>query len=305
MEQTDQKFGHLNGVIHAAGIVGEKGFFNIHELDYEKCNLHFQAKVHGLYILDKILKGRDLDFCMLLSSLTPILGGLGEVAYSSSNIFMDTFTRKHNRLSEIKWISVNWDLWRINKKTLEETGIGKTLAELGILPTEGMEAMERILTLKDVPQLIVSTGDLNKRINQWVKLESLEKNSFRHSENLSSPSYSQQQALDNNFKEPKNEIEKIIANIWQDVLGINRVGIDDNFVKLGGHSLIAIKIISELRKIFKIDISISALFDSPTVAELASEIREKMVMEIAELNDEEADQILSNELNSNTEELSN
>ncbi|MBE0572735.1 MAG: SDR family NAD(P)-dependent oxidoreductase [Ignavibacteriaceae bacterium] len=287
IKRTEERFGKLNGVIHAAGIVGEKGFFNIHDLDFEKCHLHFQAKVNGLYNLDKVLKGKDLDFCMLLSSLTPILGGLGEVAYASSNIFMDVFARKHNRNSNMKWISVNWDLWRIQKRNIEETGFGKTLTELGILPSEGMEAMERILSLKDVSQFVVSTGDLNKRIKQWITLESLDENQLNLSGNEKISKYSQRPVLEVDYSEPQDETQELIAGIWRDVLGIDQIGIYDNFAQLGGHSLLAIKIISELRKAFMVDLPISALFDTPTINELAEKIKEIILVEIQQLSDED------------------
>ena len=172
IDQARRRFGGLHGVIHGAGIVGEKGISEIVKIETSVCDSHFKAKVHGLSVLEKILDGQRLDFCMLLSSLTPVLGGIGEVAYSSSNVFMDTFARKHNRSSSTPWISVNWDLWRLQKRSANNTGIGKTLEELGITAEEGMKVMGFIMPMKAVPQLVVSTGDLNARIRQWIKLDS-------------------------------------------------------------------------------------------------------------------------------------
>ena len=112
---------------------------------------------------------------MLLSSLTPILGGIGEVAYSSSNVFMDTFARKRDRSSPSPRISVNWDLWRLQKRSANNADNGKTLEELGITSEEGMKVMGFLMPMKAVPQLVVSTGDLDARIRQWIKLDSLRK----------------------------------------------------------------------------------------------------------------------------------
>jgi len=295
--KTYQCFKNLDGVIHGAGIVGEKGFSEIQDIDLMKCSLHFQAKAQGLFVLENVLEDKNLDFCMMLSSLTPILGGLGEVAYSSSNIFMDTFTRKHNHLSTVPWISVNWDLWRLEKDTISETGMGKTLAELGITSEEGMIALESVLSLRETPQMVVSTGDLNARINQWVKLESLRDNNGAKKGDIDASSLSERPKLDINYFTPGDETEKIIADIWQDALGIKQVGIKDDFSELGGHSLVAIKIIAGLREAFQIELSVRTLFDAPTVAELAILIKEKILAEIEQLSDEEASQLVSKDLN--------
>jgi acyl carrier protein len=57
--------------------------------------------------------------------------------------------------------------------------------------------------------------------------------------------------------------------VWQDTLGIDAVGIHDRFAELGGHSLMAIRVVAELSKRFAIDLPLRALLDAPTVAELA------------------------------------
>jgi acyl carrier protein len=69
---------------------------------------------------------------------------------------------------------------------------------------------------------------------------------------------------------PRTELEERIAEVWREVLGVERVGIHDNFFDLGGHSLNATKVVLELRNRLGIDLSIRHLFASPTVAELAA-----------------------------------
>ncbi|BAZ69372.1 amino acid adenylation [Fischerella sp. NIES-4106] len=72
----------------------------------------------------------------------------------------------------------------------------------------------------------------------------------------------------NYFVAPQTAIQQIVADIWQQVLNLEKVGIYDNFFELGGHSLLAIQIISRLNKAFQIELPIRSLFDAPTVAEL-------------------------------------
>jgi acyl carrier protein len=74
------------------------------------------------------------------------------------------------------------------------------------------------------------------------------------------------------FVAPRNETEAALVNIMSQVLGVQQLSIHDNFFSLGGHSLLAMQVISRIRETFEIDILMSRLFDSPTVAELAERI---------------------------------
>ena len=174
IERSYQRFGTLHGVIHGAGIVGNKGYREIKESDCDNCDGHFQAKAYGLLVLEQVLEGKALDFCLLLSSLTSVLGGIGHAAYASSNIYMDSFARRHNRTSSpMPWLSVNWDVWRLHDYAAIDSDLGTTLKELGMSAEEATEMMETALAVRTASQLVVSTGDLSTRINQWIKLESL------------------------------------------------------------------------------------------------------------------------------------
>ncbi|NEQ89181.1 MAG: AMP-dependent synthetase, partial [Moorea sp. SIO2I5] len=71
---------------------------------------------------------------------------------------------------------------------------------------------------------------------------------------------------------PRNEIERQIAQIWQELLGVSQVGIYDNFFELGGNSLLATQVISRLRKAFEMELTLQRLFESPTIAGIAKHI---------------------------------
>ncbi|MEA5505979.1 amino acid adenylation domain-containing protein [Halotia wernerae UHCC 0503] len=78
--------------------------------------------------------------------------------------------------------------------------------------------------------------------------------------------------LKQTFVAPRNPTEEILAGIWIKILGIEQLGIHDNFFDLGGHSLLATQVISQVRKAFGLEIPLRDLFASPTVAELAKHI---------------------------------
>ncbi|MEK8015446.1 MAG: amino acid adenylation domain-containing protein [Candidatus Parabeggiatoa sp.] len=77
------------------------------------------------------------------------------------------------------------------------------------------------------------------------------------------------QLSDKKFVAPRTSDEELLADIWASVLGIQRVGVHDNFFELGGHSLLITPVISRVRESFPVELSISSLFDCPTIAELA------------------------------------
>ncbi|MEG4028409.1 MULTISPECIES: amino acid adenylation domain-containing protein [unclassified Microcoleus] len=72
--------------------------------------------------------------------------------------------------------------------------------------------------------------------------------------------------FESNFADPRTPDEQLIAEIWAEVLGLERVGIHDNFFELGGHSLLATQAISRLREAFQVEVPLRSLFESPTVA---------------------------------------
>ncbi|MFN8375407.1 MAG: amino acid adenylation domain-containing protein [Anaerolineae bacterium] len=76
--------------------------------------------------------------------------------------------------------------------------------------------------------------------------------------------------IDENYIAPRNKAEQAVAEIWQEVLGLKRVGVYDNFFELGGHSLIAVRIFAQIEKRFGKKLPLAALFRAPTVEALAS-----------------------------------
>jgi acyl carrier protein len=76
--------------------------------------------------------------------------------------------------------------------------------------------------------------------------------------------------LDEGFAAPRTPVEEILANVWASVLKLDKVGIHDNFFDLGGHSLMATRVVSRIREVIRIELPIRALFEMPTVATLSN-----------------------------------
>ncbi|WP_345144775.1 amino acid adenylation domain-containing protein, partial [Dactylosporangium darangshiense] len=77
-------------------------------------------------------------------------------------------------------------------------------------------------------------------------------------------------ALTGGFVAPVGPVQEVLAGIWAELLGVERVGAADDFFDLGGHSLLATQVVSRVRVVFGVEVPVAALFDAPTVAGLAA-----------------------------------
>lgn len=267
--EVTQKWGAINGVIHAAGVLTEQAFQEIRLLDPSNCEQQLRPKVHGLLVLEQILRSQNIDFCLLFSSLSSVLGGLGYFAYSAANLFMDAFAQQQQQTNPTPWLSINWDSWQLQKLKDLSTSNQKDFV---ILPKQGMEVLQLILEQDSIHQVVVSTGDLHQRLKQWIyenRLERFDSKQQTVQEKASSVvSLHSRPNLSNSYVAPQSEIEQSLSNIWQDFLGISQIGIYDDFFELGGDSLLITRIISQLREVFQLELSHRDLFENPTLSSL-------------------------------------
>jgi acyl transferase domain-containing protein/acyl carrier protein len=268
IEQVEQKWGRIHGVIHGAANLAPDAFGPLKDMDAGQAAGQFRPKAHGLLILETVLQSRPPDFYVLLSSLSAVLGGLGLAAYASSNAFLDAEAQRRNGTGTTAWITTNWDAW--------DFAPGAGARSDAVSATRGSDAFIRILA-SGLPQVVVSTTPLERRLENWINLAEPAPATAAAAGQTAGPAGSagvshSRPELSTQFVAPRTDAEKAITGVWEHLLGVEPIGVYDKFFELGGHSLLAIQLLARLREIFDLDFPVQRIFEAPTVAQLAESI---------------------------------
>ena len=278
LARARETFGEIHGVIHAAGIA-RGGLIEL--ASDETMSEVLAPKVHGTLVLESVLAGSTPDFIALCSSITAILGAPGQSDYCAASAFLDATAQARGRAQRgTRIISINWDAWQ-QVGMAERAFVPDALRDLhaenlrqGILPEEGVEAFDRVLSAAQ-PQVVVSTRRLNALRLKLDASNPTKSHAESGTESLSPRvRLHPRPQLITPYIAPQDKTELSVAHIWQELLGLEAVGVNDNFFELGGHSLLATQIISQVRAAFKVSLSLRHLFESPTIAALAAAIKE-------------------------------
>ncbi|MEK8015651.1 MAG: KR domain-containing protein, partial [Candidatus Parabeggiatoa sp.] len=295
IHQAEKQLGPINGVINTAGVIDFAGV--IHKRTRAMTESTLASKVKGTLVLDRLLQHVQLDFFVLGSSIGSIFyqAKFGQVGYAAASDFLDAFAYYKHCKEATSTVTIDWSdwqkigmsveaekLWRKNHhKTEEASQLQNTL-----LPTEGVEVFKRILE-QTFPRVVVSPQDLKVMIEEGdltlgTFINPLEEVDPPHSTQHPRPKLSQV------YTASQNEHEQRLADIWQQFLGVEEIGIHDDFFELGGDSLLATQLIAKTNKTLQTHLSSSSLLESPTIAQL--------VELIAEIESPSATQVLPDSL---------
>src|SRR6185295_5702776 len=282
VEEALERFGAVHGVVHAAGRAGG-GVIQVKTRAAAEAVL--APKVRGALALDEVFRGRPLDFFVLFSSVTAVLAQPGQVDYVAANAFLDAFAQERAARGEPA-LSIGWDAWREVGMAVDTEVPAELLAwrrqelKLGMTSAEGVEVFRRALT-SPAPWLVVSTLDLNARLEHGRSAHPLAELEKAQEAREAHP----RPQLANAYVMPRSDGERRIAGVWEELLGIERIGIHDNFFDLGGNSLMAIRVISRLKTELGVDVSEVSIFEGPTVASLAKIVMPEGGQEVADFED--------------------
>jgi acyl transferase domain-containing protein/acyl carrier protein len=268
IEQSESRFGTINGVIHAAGIAGG-------ELIAAKSNVGLQSgifrpKVEGASVLAKVFSTHTLDFLVFCSSVQSLLGDIGQSDYCSANAFLDAFGYSLRSSGAQPCVSVNWDTWRDVGMAVEIPTASNGDRARGISPSEGISILSQLLSTS-LPQAVVCGSDLLPRLKEACQPR---KNTpFEIPYDLvviETAAPHTRPELFTPYVAPETSMEHAVAGVWREVLNIDRVGLDDSLFELGGDSILAIRVSQLLEEKLGIPVAPVQIFAATTVRGLAA-----------------------------------
>lgn len=268
--QVVSRFGEVHGVIHAAGIPGG----GLIELKTEETTeAEFSPKIAGALVLGQVFSDRPLDFMCLCSSLNALTGGVGQVAYCAANATLDAMAHATSKRGS-RVISVNFDRWnQVGMAVQAEARLKALQIEAsefdGMAGAEAQDVFGRIMHGWTSPQVIVSVRDCSFLVRQSTETVLSRVAGFTtHNRDAN---YVVLRAKADHSADVT--IEEKVTCVWQHILGIDHVGLHDDFFILGGESLAALQILNRVQDLFGMEVSLKKFFEQPTVAGLSEHIR--------------------------------
>jgi acyl carrier protein len=202
------------------------------------------------------------------------------VDYCGANAFLDAFARSRGPAATgPRVISVNWDAWQevgMAASTVVPAALAarraRDLAE-AILPTEGVEVFDRVLAGR-LSEVIVSTRDLPGLLALARRAAESTTGESTPASPTAAPAPGGRAGLPTPFVAPGTDLERTIAEVWQELLGIEPIGTQDDFFEAGGHSLLATQVMSRLHQRLGVDVPLRTLFEARTIAVFAERVAE-------------------------------
>ncbi|MEM7482576.1 MAG: amino acid adenylation domain-containing protein [Acidobacteriota bacterium] len=255
--------GSLRGIVHAAGPSGRASVRPLAAESPATWKAALAERRAALKALGEGLRALGdaagkLDFCLVCTSLSAELGGVGYGAYAASHRWAEAFCERRRQEGSVRWVALAWDHWLAAG---EGTPGGDGGAEGGLGRAAAAELFSAALDhLIAGPRLLAVAGDLTARYERWVESPPRPSAAVeRHS----------RPDLLNPYVAPTGAVEEALVAVWGEVLGVDRVGVHDNFFELGGTSLLGVQVISSVNQRFGVEVPAVGLYEGPTVHALA------------------------------------
>ncbi|MDW3192240.1 MAG: amino acid adenylation domain-containing protein [Cytophagales bacterium] len=254
LEASETEFGPIDGVIHAAGTLNDDSFKPLTKVKRKDLNVQFSPKRNGIMALKEAIGDRELDFCVTTSSLSTVLGGINMGVYAMANAFVDRYVKYHSDIGDLQnWMSLDLD-------GIDYTSPTATSIRAAELP----QVLEHALAFRGASQIVVSTEDLNTRLNDWVKQLG----------NQNEPVESADSSVSDESMNLKASPQLQMLSLWQDFFGKAEIALDDDFFEIGGDSLKALTLTTRINKQFRTDLALMDFFDNSSVRSLTEFIAE-------------------------------
>ncbi|ADU25854.1 type I polyketide synthase [Ethanoligenens harbinense] len=271
-DRIRRTYGRLNGVIHMAGITGNRMIVNMERSDFETV---LAPKVFGTWNIDRLTQGDDLDFFLLFSSGVSFIGETGLAAYAAANQFLNSFAQCRRRTRSVQ--AFDWVVWE-NQRMMDGYSRNVDGWFEQIRPNDALACMRELMPRRESGLLI---GRLNRK-NRY------EKSMFSHlpfevseevqrmvriTERAAAPDHTEtgRRAASPHPADPRT-IEGTLTGIFREVLGYQEIDIHDNFFDLGGNSILLKKLHQKVDEAFPGQVEVADFFAYTTVSKMAAHL---------------------------------
>src|SRR6266508_1766005 len=274
VNESKSRFGKINGIIHAAGVLRDS---YIRNKTPEEMSAVFAPKVYGTLHLDEVTRNEELDFFVTFSSLAAVTGNAGQCDYSFANHFMDSFVAERELLRAKgarygKTLSVNWGLWadggmKVDEQT--ELYLKKTVGMRPLGIATGLEAFAQGLASQR-SQFAVLEGVQEKLELAW----GLKKKDSAPAA-PAPPNQSETAPIAGNvdgdiLARLQNDLSQIVMEFLK--LDAGDVSTDKILLDLGFDSIGLTTFANAINDKYQMDITPVLFFDYPTIDEIAKHL---------------------------------
>jgi aryl carrier-like protein len=250
IREVNDRWGPLNGVVHAAGIEGGgSGFTFIVDTSPEHARDMLRPKTAGIAVLDRVTRTQPLDFALVCSSLSAVLGGLTFGVYSAANRYLDAYAARR-RADGAPWVSVDWDVWRFDRSA----SLGAAATRTAMSPDQATGLLGPVLA-SGHPRLVVSTVPLAERADRIQRL--LLRREAGGSDSAEPAAASQDELC--------GQLKQIVG----DLVGVTGLEDEDELLAIGCDSLTFLEALARWQNRIRVKVPIERLWGCQTFAELA------------------------------------
>ncbi len=276
IQDIQNQYGTVNGVIHAAGIMGQR--HALHELTMQHYQDVYEAKVYATLWLDELLRDHMLDFFLAFSSVDAVLSEKNLGPYTSANHFMDQYAMLQRQRGR-QFMSIRWGGWQFtgmgNRTGTEEESHIDEIARLsplilGFDAKQGVQAFWRIMNTRRSHVLVTGLDHQDiKALEEQAYFKIAPELQELRQANAHSDADLGASTLD--------EIEAMVGSIWVKELELEKVpALDDNYFSIGGDSILGIDIAVQLSQMYKLQLDANTLFRYDTIRLLSAYIYDQL-----------------------------
>jgi NAD(P)-dependent dehydrogenase (short-subunit alcohol dehydrogenase family)/acyl carrier protein len=265
LDAAERRFGRLNGVFHlAADLAHASAQRPLEKLTRADLQVQCRAKVQGLHCLRRVLEDKPMDFAVVFSSNSAILGGAGLAAYAAANAYVSAAVIKESTRQPQRWRAFSWD------GLVDDADLSSASAHICL--RDALRVSCQLLDRSVDPLIVVSALDLATRL-QLLR----EPTASRQVVEAPASTREQRPRMATAYVAARSDMERLLVEVWEETLAIAGIGVEDDLFDLNGDSLNAMSILSRVDELFGVEVPLRKFMSGKTtIARLGSEISTRL-----------------------------